>query len=104
MLWAFFILALPITLGAVVCTVVHYASPKVMQHVKVVVAYAWFVNVSIVILTPVDVSTVRLPSLRAAPESPPIIQRSMLQSLLLSACRSLTENVCFRRICKHKSA
>lgn len=59
MLWAFFALALPITLGAVVCTVLHYASPKVMQHVKVVVAYAWFVNLSIVILTPVDVWTVR---------------------------------------------
>lgn len=58
MLWTFFAFALPITLGVVVCTVLHYASPKVMHHVKVVVAYAWFVNVSIVILTPVDVWTV----------------------------------------------
>jgi len=59
MLWTFFAVALPLTFGAVVATLLHYASPKVMQHVKVVVIYAWFVNVSIVILTPVDVWTVR---------------------------------------------
>ncbi|CAI5961905.1 unnamed protein product [Closterium sp. NIES-65] len=41
----------------VIWTLIYYASPRVLQHVRIIVAYTWFVNVSIVILVPVDVWT-----------------------------------------------
>ncbi|CAI7917516.1 unnamed protein product, partial [Closterium sp. NIES-54] len=53
----FYAIALPVTLGMVIWTLIYYASPRVLQHVRIIVAYTWFVNVSIVILVPVDVWT-----------------------------------------------
>ncbi|CAI7910735.1 unnamed protein product, partial [Closterium sp. NIES-53] len=50
----FYAIALPVTLGMVIWTLIYYASPRVLQHVRIIVAYTWFVNVSIVILVPVD--------------------------------------------------
>lgn len=58
-MWAFYAIALPLTLGMVIYVLHYFASPKVQRHVKIVVVYAWFVNMSIVILVPVDVWTVR---------------------------------------------
>ena len=59
-MWMFYAISLPVTLGMVVWMLMYYASPRVLPHVRIIVAYAWFVNVSIVILVPVDVWTVRL--------------------------------------------
>ncbi|CAI5958676.1 unnamed protein product [Closterium sp. NIES-64] len=56
-MWMFYAIALPVTLGMVIWTLIYYASPRVLQHVRIIVAYTWFVNVSIVILVPVDVWT-----------------------------------------------
>eukprot|EP00271_Cylindrocystis_brebissonii_P006458 TRINITY_DN19250_c0_g1_i1.p1 TRINITY_DN19250_c0_g1~~TRINITY_DN19250_c0_g1_i1.p1 ORF type:complete len:937 (-),score=163.36 TRINITY_DN19250_c0_g1_i1:569-3379(-) len=56
-MWYFYAVALPVTLGMVFYTLQYFASPKVPQHVKAVVCYAWLVNMSIVILVPVDVWT-----------------------------------------------
>ena len=58
-MWMFYAISLPVTLGMVVWMLMYYASPRVLPHVRIIVAYAWFVNVSIVILVPVDVWTVR---------------------------------------------
>lgn len=56
-MWYFYAVALPVTLGMVIYTLQHFASPKVARHVRIVVGYAWFVNMSIVILVPLDVWT-----------------------------------------------
>eukprot|EP00897_Mesotaenium_endlicherianum_P005633 jgi/Mesen1/5098/ME000252S04208 len=54
-MWQFFLIAIPIVLGMVIYVLHHFASPKVTPHVRVVVAYAWFVSLSIVVLVPVDI-------------------------------------------------
>eukprot|EP00850_Spirogloea_muscicola_P000577 SM000002S05657 [mRNA] locus=s2:1440309:1445495:+ [translate_table: standard] len=54
-MWAFYALALPVTLAMVVLTLHHFASPRVSPHVRLIVAFTWFINLSIVVLVPVDV-------------------------------------------------
>ena len=57
-MWTFYVVAIITVVVMDLVTLFHYASPKADWMVKTVVAYAWFTNLSIVILVPIDVYTV----------------------------------------------
>ncbi|GAQ89609.1 hypothetical protein KFL_005410080 [Klebsormidium nitens] len=56
-MWTFYVVAIITVVVMDLVTLFHYASPKADWMVKTVVAYAWFTNLSIVILVPIDVYT-----------------------------------------------
>ncbi len=62
-MWVFYALAGPIALGMVVATLQYFAASTVPLHVRWIVGYAWFCTISIIILVPADIWTVRIPSL-----------------------------------------
>lgn len=58
-MWFFYALAGPIALGMVVATLQYFAASTVPLHVRWIVGYAWFCTISIIILVPADIWTVR---------------------------------------------
>lgn len=62
-MWVFYALAGPIALGMVVATLQYFAASTVPLHVRWIVGYAWFCTISIIILVPADIWTVRIPSI-----------------------------------------
>ncbi len=58
-MWVFYALAGPIALGMVVATLQYFAASTVPLHVRWIVGYAWFCTISIIILVPADIWTVR---------------------------------------------
>lgn len=67
-MWTFYAIAIITVVVMDLVTLFHYASPKADWMVKSVVAYAWFTNLSIVILVPIDVYTVSLEELPPSSE------------------------------------
>ena len=58
-MWVFYLISLPLTLGMVVVTLRYFAGPAVPRYVVATVGYAWFCSLSIIILVPADIWTVR---------------------------------------------
>jgi hypothetical protein len=68
-MWVFYLISLPLTLGMVVVTLRYFAGPAVPRYVVATVGYAWFCSLSIIILVPADIWTVR--SLTSSLPPPP---------------------------------
>nr|CAB3504508.1 unnamed protein product [Digitaria exilis] len=58
-MWVFYLISLPLTLGMVVVTLRYFAGPAVPRYVVATVGYAWFCSLSIIILVPADIWTLR---------------------------------------------
>ncbi len=58
-MWVFYALAGPIALGMVVATLQYFAASTVPLHARWIVGYAWFCTISIIILVPADIWSVR---------------------------------------------
>lgn len=58
-MWAFYMISLPLTVGMVGVTLRYFAGPAVPLYVLATVGYAWLCSLSIIILVPSDISTVR---------------------------------------------
>lgn len=69
-MWVFYLISLPLTLGMVVVTLRYFAGPAVPRYVVATVGYAWFCSLSIIILVPADIWTVR--SLTESFSPPPL--------------------------------
>lgn len=59
-MWVFYLISLPLTLGMVLITLRYFAGPDVPRYVLFTVGYAWFCSLSIIILVPADIWTVRM--------------------------------------------
>ncbi|KAF7846602.1 hypothetical protein BT93_L4033 [Corymbia citriodora subsp. variegata] len=58
-MWVFYLISLPLTVGMVMFTLRYFAGPEVPRYVLFTVGYAWFCSLSIIILVPADIWTVR---------------------------------------------
>lgn len=58
-MWVFYLISLPLTMGMVGITLWYFAGPDVARYVRFTVGYTWFCSVSIIILVPADIWTVR---------------------------------------------
>lgn len=58
-MWVFYLISLPLTLGMVAVTLRYFAGPEVPRYVLLTVGYTWFSSLSIIILVPADIWTVR---------------------------------------------
>jgi len=57
-MWVFYLISLPLTMGMVVITLKYFAGPGVPRYVLFTVGYTWFCSLSIIILVPADIWTV----------------------------------------------
>jgi hypothetical protein len=57
-MWLFYALAGPIALGMVTGVLQYFAARTVPLHVRLIVGYAWFCTISIIVLVPADIWTV----------------------------------------------
>ncbi|KAF5936956.1 hypothetical protein HYC85_024462 [Camellia sinensis] len=58
MMWVFYLISMPLTLGMVLLTLKYFAGPYVPRYVLFTVGYTWFCSLSIIILVPADIWTV----------------------------------------------
>ncbi|KAK4401853.1 hypothetical protein Sango_0926000 [Sesamum angolense] len=58
-MWVFYLISLPLTVGMVGVTLWYFMGPDVARYVRFTVGYTWFCSLSIVILVPADIWTVR---------------------------------------------
>lgn len=58
-MWVFYLISLPLTMGMVGITLWYFAGPDVARYVLFIVGYTWFCSLSIIILVPSDIWTVR---------------------------------------------
>jgi hypothetical protein len=56
-MWLFYALAGPIALGMVTGVLQYFAARTVPLHVRLIVGYAWFCTISIIVLVPADIWT-----------------------------------------------
>ncbi|KAJ7552379.1 hypothetical protein O6H91_06G052900 [Diphasiastrum complanatum] len=56
-MWLFYTISLSLTLAMVAATLKYFAAPSVPLHVLVIVGYAWFCSLSIIVLVPADIWT-----------------------------------------------
>ncbi|KAI3506505.1 hypothetical protein L1887_28866 [Cichorium endivia] len=56
-MWLFYLISFPLTLGMVVLTLKYFAGPDVPRYVFFTVGYTWFCSISIIILVPADISS-----------------------------------------------
>ncbi|GMQ01565.1 hypothetical protein CsSME_00048157 [Camellia sinensis var. sinensis] len=61
MMWVFYLISMPLTLGMVLLTLKYFAGPYVPRYVLFTVGYTWFCSLSIIILVPADIWTVCQP-------------------------------------------
>ncbi|KAL7199804.1 hypothetical protein ACSBR2_021995 [Camellia fascicularis] len=57
MMWVFYLISMPLTLGMVLLTLKYFAGPYVPRYVLFTVGYTWFCSLSIIILVPADIWT-----------------------------------------------